>query len=211
MVRSNQNTTKHAGNNLMEMKQTAKIVITAEKLVGERDQLTKDIVVTLHGVREQLAELEDLREKLWIVHNVRSSDIFGDFTSALEFLFTQTAQKDEARSAFGLSPRKTRQEMLVSSAERALYIEREILQSLKAQKGKTYSKDDIIDETSYDTVQVAEERVKSAEIQLAKAKCELDQYYSDLEADLAAKRAKLRDERLSRAASVRSMQEKTRG
>jgi hypothetical protein len=210
MVRSTQNTTKHTGKNLMKTKQTAKLVITPEKLVGERDQLTKDIVVTLHGVREQLAELEGLREKLWIVHNVRSADIFGDFTSALEFLFTQTAQKDEARSAFGLSPKKTRQEMLVSSAERALYIQRDILQSLKAQKGKPYSKDDITDEPSYDTVQAAEVRVKSAEIQLAKAIDELDQHYSDLEADLVAKRAKLRDERLNRAAIVRSMQEKAR-
>jgi hypothetical protein len=116
----------------------------------------------------------------------------------------------EARSAFGLSPRKTRQEMLVSSAERALYVQREILQSLKAQKGKTYSKDDIINKPEYDTVQIAEERVKTAEIHLAIAKTELDQYYLNLEADLAAKRAKLRDERLSQAASIKSMQEKAR-
>jgi hypothetical protein len=179
----------------MERKQVAKKVIAAVELEGERDQL---------------AELEDLRENLWLVYKVRSVDIFGDFTSALEFLFTQTAQMGEARSAFGLSPRKTRQEMLVSSAERALYVQREILQSLKAQKGKTYSKDDIINKPEYDTVQIAEERVKTAEIHLAIAKTELDQYYSNLEADLAAKRAKLRDERLSQAASIKSMQEKAR-
>jgi hypothetical protein len=194
----------------MERKQVAKKVIAAVELEGERDQLTKNIVATLHIVREQLAELEDLRENLWLVYKVRSVDIFGDFTSALEFLFTQTAQMGEARSAFGLSPRKTRQEMLVSSAERALYVQREILQSLKAQKGKTYSKDDIINKPEYDTVQIAEERVKTAEIHLAIAKTELDQYYSNLEADLAAKRAKLRDERLSQAASIKSMQEKAR-
>lgn len=191
----------------MRTKQKAEKVITAEELEGERDQLTKDIVATLHVVREQLAELEDLREKLWLVYRVRSVDIFGDFISALEFLFTQTAQMGEARSAFGLLPRKTRQEMLVSSAERALYVQREILQSLKARKGKAYSKDDDINEPDYDTVQIAEERVKKAEIQLAKAKGELDQYYSDLEADLVTKRAKLRDERLSRATSIKSMQE----
>jgi hypothetical protein len=194
----------------MERKQVAKKVIAAVELEGERDQLTKNIVATLHIVREQLAELEDLRENLWLVYKVRSVDIFGDFTSALEFLFTQTAQMGEARSAFGLSPRKTRQEMLVSSAERALYVQREILQSLKAQKGKTYSKDDIINKPEYDTVQIAEERVKTAEIHLAIAKTELDQYYLNLEADLAAKRAKLRDERLSQAASIKSMQEKSR-
>ena len=194
----------------MERKQTAEKEIAAEQLEGERDQLTKDIVAILHSVREQLAELEDLREKLWLVYKVRSVDIFGDFTSALEFLFTQTAQMGEARSAFGLSPRKTMQEMLVSSAERALYVQREILQSLKARKGKTYSKDDIINKPEYDTVRIAEERVKKAEIQLAKAKGELDQYYSNLEADLAAKRAKLSDERLSQAASIKSMQEKAR-
>jgi hypothetical protein len=194
----------------MERKQVAKKVIAAVELEGERDQLTKNIVATLHSVREQLAELEDLRENLWLVYKVRSVDIFGDFTSALEFLFTQTAQMGEARSAFGLSPRKTRQEMLVSSAERALYVQREILQSLKAQKGKTYSKDDIINKPEYDTVQIAEERVKTAEIHLAIAKTELDQYYLNLEADLAAKRAKLRDERLSQAASIKSMQEKSR-
>jgi hypothetical protein len=194
----------------MERKQITKKVIAAVELEGERDQLTKNIVATLHSVREQLAELEDLRENLWLVYKVRSVDIFGDFTSALEFLFTQTAQMGEARSAFGLSPRKTRQEMLVSSAERALYVQREILQSLKAQKGKTYPKDDIINKPDYDTVQIAEERVKTAEIHLAIAKTELDQYYSNLEADLAAKRAKLRDERLSQAASIKSMQEKAR-
>jgi hypothetical protein len=114
----------------------------------------------------------------------------------------------EARSAFGLSPRKTKQEMLVSSAERALYVQREILQSLKAREGKTSSKDEIINQPDYDTVQIAEERVKKAEIHLVIAKTELDQYYSDLEADLVAKRAKLRDERASRAASIKSMQEK---
>jgi hypothetical protein len=194
----------------MRTKQTAKKVITVEELGGERDQLTKDIVATLHGVREQLAELEDLREKLWRVYKVRSVDIFGDFTGALEFLFTQTAQMGEARSAFGLSPRETRQEMLVSSAERALYVQREILQSLEARKGKTYSKDDNINEPDYDTVKTAEKRVKTAEFLLANAKGELDQYYSDLEADLVAKRAKLRDERLSQAASIKSMQEKAR-
>jgi hypothetical protein len=192
----------------MRTKQTAEKETTAEQLEGERDRLTKDIVAILHGVREQLAELEDLREKLWLVYRVRSVDIFGDFTSALEFLFTQTAQMGEARSAFGLSPRKPMQEMLVSSAERALYVQEEMLQTLKARKGKAYSKDDNIIEPDYDTVQIAEERVKKAKIQLAKAKSELDQYYSDLEADLVAKRAKLRDERLSQAASIKSMQEK---
>jgi hypothetical protein len=192
----------------MERKQTAKKVIEAVELEGERDQLTKNIIATLHRVREQLAELEDIRENLLLVYKVRSVDIFGDFTSALEFLFTQTAQMGEARSAFGLSPRKTKQEMLVSSAERALYVQREILQSLKAREGKTSSKDEIINQPDYDTVQIAEERVKKAEIHLVIAKTELDQYYSDLEADLVAKRAKLRDERASRAASIKSMQEK---
>ncbi len=192
----------------MERKQTAKKVIEAVELEGERDQLTKNIIATLHRVREQLAELEDIRENLLLVYKVRSVDIFGDFTSSIEFLFTQTAQMGEARSAFGLSPRKTRQEMLVSSAERALYVQREILQSLKDREGKTYSKDEIINQPDYDTVQIAEERVKKAEIHLVIAKTELDQYYSDLEADLVAKRAKLRDERVSRAASIKSMQEK---
>jgi hypothetical protein len=192
----------------MERKQTVKKVIEAVELEGERDQLTKNIVATLHAVREQLAELEDLRENLLQVYKVRSVDIFGDFTSALEFLFTQTAQMGEARSAFGLSPRKTREEMLVSSAERALYVQREILQSLKAREGKAFSKDEIIYKPDYDTVKIAEERVKSAEIHLAKTKIELDQYYSDLEADLIAKKAKLSEERLSRAASIKSMQDK---
>jgi hypothetical protein len=194
----------------MKTKQTAGKEVTAEQLEGERDQLTKDIVAILHGVREQLAELDDLREKLWLVHRVRSVDIFGDFTSALEFLFTQTAQMGEARSAFGLSPRKPMQEMLVSSAERALYVQEEILQSLKARKAKAFSKDEKIIEPDYDTVRIAEERVKKAELQLAKAIGELDQYYSDLEADLVAKRAKLKDERRSQAASIKSMQEKAR-
>jgi hypothetical protein len=194
----------------MRTKQTAGKEITAEQLEGERDRLAKDIVAILHGVREQLAELEDLREKLWLVYKVRSVDIFGDFTSTLEFLFTQTAQMGEARSAFGLSPRKPMQEMLVSSAERALYVQREILQSLKARKGKADSKDDNLNEPDYDTTLIAEERVKKAEIQLEKAKGELDRYYSDLEADLVAKRAKLRDERLSQAASIKSMQEEAR-
>jgi hypothetical protein len=194
----------------MERKQIVNKVIEAVELEGERDQLTKNIVATLHGVREQLAELQDLRENLWLVYKVRSVDIFGDFTSALEFLFTQTAQMGEARSAFGLSPRKTREEMLVSSAERALFVQREILQSLIVQKSKADLKEDIINKPDYDTVQIAEERVRKAETHLAIAKTELDQYYSDLEADLVAKRAKLRDERLSQAASIKSMQEKAR-
>jgi hypothetical protein len=202
------NSTKHKGVDSMERKQTVKKVIEAVELEGERDQLTKNIVATLHAVRVQLAELEDLRENLLQVYKVRSVDIFGDFTSALEFLFTQTAQMGEDRSAFGLSPRKTREEMLVSSAERALYVQREILQSLKAREGKAFAKDDIIYKPDYDTVQIAEERVKAAEIHLAKTKIELDQYYSDLEADLIAKRAKLSEERLSRAASIKSMQDK---